>query len=125
VVPKWGGIGLAWHAFSDKGCETGLSYTGPEGALLHGLKQLGERDAQRPRQPKQILEGRVPASGLNPAQIRPVHLGQFRQVLLGQPSLAERLPGGGHPEKRVGVSATAPSIDAGIIDVLRWSARAS
>ena len=65
--------------------------------LPHGLKHLGERDAQRPCQPKQVLEGRIPASGFNPAQVRPVHLGQFRQALLGQPSLAERLPGRRRP----------------------------
>src|ERR1035437_3533258 len=75
------------------GRETFLSYTGPEGALADGLKQVCKRDAQRPRQSEQILEGRVPASRFNPAQVRPVHLGQFRQALLGQASLAERLPG--------------------------------
>ena len=111
----------------DQGRETFLSYTGPEGALADGLKHLGERDAQRPCQPEQILVGRVPASGLNPAQVRPVNARQFRQALLGQPSLAVRLQaaGGGHPEKRVGASATAPSIAAGIIDVLRWLPSAS
>jgi hypothetical protein len=60
--------------------------------LSHGLKQLRERDAQRPRQTKQVLGGRVPASGFNPAQVRPVHLGQFRQALLRQSSLAAQLP---------------------------------
>jgi len=68
--------------------ENGLSYTGPEGALADGLEQFRERDAQSTRQPKQVLEGRVPASRFNPAQVRPVHLGQFRQALLGQASLA-------------------------------------
>jgi len=77
----------------DRGRETLLSYTGPEGALADGLKQVCKRDAQRPRQPKQVFEGKVPASGFNPAQIRPVHLGQFRQALLRQPSLGARLPG--------------------------------
>ena len=79
----------------DQGRETFLSYTGPEGALADGLKHLGERDAQRPCQPEQVLEGRVPASGFNPTQIRPVHLGQIRQALLGQPSLAVRLQAAG------------------------------
>jgi len=32
VVPKWGGIGLVWHAFSDKGCETGFPESGPRWA---------------------------------------------------------------------------------------------
>lgn len=82
-----------WRAcLKDRGRETGISENGPEGALLHGLEQFRERDAQRSRQAKQVLEGRVPASGLNPAQIGPVHLGQFRQALLGQTSLAAQLP---------------------------------
>ena len=57
-----------------------FSYTGPEGALAHGLRHLAERDAQRPCQPKQVLEGRVPPSGFNFPAIGPVHLGQFRQA---------------------------------------------
>ena len=66
----------------------------PVGAstLADSFKQLGERDAQRPRQPKQVLEGRVPASRFNPPQVGPVHLGQLRQTLLGQTSLAAQLP---------------------------------
>ena len=74
------------------GRETGISENGPEGALLHGLEQFRERDAQRSRQPIEVLEGRVPASGFNSAQVCPVHLSQFRQALLGQPSLAAQLP---------------------------------
>src|ERR1035437_7686983 len=31
--------------------------------LLYGLEQFRERDAQRTRQTKKVLEGRVPASG--------------------------------------------------------------
>jgi hypothetical protein len=98
-----------------------------EKTLPDSFKQFRERDAQSTRQPKQVLEGRVPASGFDPTQIGPVHLGQFRQALLGQTSLAAWLPGC----RRAAVTPTKMSelglsaqytLDAGIIDVLRWSA---
>ena len=112
------------------GRETDISEGGPEGALADGLKHLGERDAQRPCQPKQVLEGRIPASGFNPAQVRPVHLGQFARRSWDRPRSPLRYPGCRrwriyHPDKSVAAPATAPSIAAGIIDVLRWLPSAS
>src|ERR1017187_3856994 len=106
-----------------------FSYTGPEGALPHGLEQFRERDAQRPRQPKQILEGRVPASGFNLAQVRPLNARQFRQALRRQPSLAVPLPGYrwavATPTREASSSSGDNTLDVGIIAVLRWSARSS
>lgn len=55
------------------------------------FEELGKRDAQGSCQPKQVLEGRIPARGFDSPQVRSVHRGQLGQTLLRVAALAAQL----------------------------------